>query len=197
MSIFANPYAHTPAGALREFNKKWRKNPLDPTFGKEDIGATCNGTSTIYACKYQMGSKNGSLTHITIYNKFGESTFRFYVGIYTDDNGYPDSLLATSSEQTPATGSAWNEAAVTCNLTASTYYWLAMHANTSDLQRCYDAGLTNQFYYATRTYQALPSTFPAGATGRDRELSIFGTYTETIVGGLNLSQIMPIILGAE
>jgi len=36
--VGVNPYASSPAGMLRRLNDRWRKNPLDPTFGCTTVG---------------------------------------------------------------------------------------------------------------------------------------------------------------
>lgn len=146
------------------------------TFGKTDIGATKLGTSWIYSCKYTC-PQDGTLTSISMHFTWGSSSYTFYLGIYSDDNGYPGSLIASSAETQMLDGAQWNTATVPADLTANTVYWLVAHWSDSGAQLAYDPGSINQAYRMPRSYGPLPDTFPSGASGADRAVSIFATYT--------------------
>jgi len=96
---------------------------------------------------------------------------RFRIGIYTDDNYYPDSLLVDSGELSAETVGV-KEA--TIDLTLDTgRYWVAYLANDGTIDipalshfltgHYHDAQMMYGRYAIAQTYGALPSTFPSGA----------------------------------
>ncbi|MDB5077852.1 MAG: Mo-co oxidoreductase dimerization domain protein, partial [Chloroflexi bacterium] len=107
---------------------------------------------------------------------------QYQLAIYTDTNGVPGTLLASSATGT-LTANSWNSIPVSATLSPNTAYWLAYNTNgTSNLNSLqYDSpvtGVTEMFSTAAVTFGSWPSTFSA-TTVPSWAFSIYATISGT------------------
>jgi trimeric autotransporter adhesin len=156
------------------------------TFGKTSVGGTSDSgyASTLVAAdKITTGAVPATLDSISNYSGAITGGENYYMGIYTDNSGAPDSLIATSSEGT-MTANAWNTLAVSASLTANTSYWLAFFVNATSgtlPYQYYDAiGSNVHVYMSGATFASgLPSTFTVSGGPNVDQHSIYATVTES------------------
>lgn len=121
---------------------------------------------------------SGFVTEVT--TNIGASSYR--IGIYTDSGGYPNSLVANSDTGAidSAAAAAVRTSTFSSNVTLTPgYYWLAFNNSHGPTFKCWTASSLFATNGTTATaglvplvgwsvslsYQAMPSTFTAGATG--------------------------------
>jgi O-glycosyl hydrolase len=95
--------------------------------GSSAVGpyADSNPAGSAEAFKY-LANTGGSATGLSLYVDSGSAATRVDVGIYSDLNGHPGTLLAEGSIASPQAG-AWNTATLTATaLTAGTSYWIGI-----------------------------------------------------------------------
>ena len=159
------------------------------TFGKTTIGGTTDQWikgDDAGACKFVLG-ENGSVTSMKIYMYSYGGNIR--LGIYDHDaaNNRPNNLKGTTTARfITSTAYAWEtfNFPAPIDLTAGTY-WLACQSDT-DLYSAYDAGAAEQSGYHADAYaDGFLDPWGAAITRRDREWSIYATYTPVAppVGG--------------
>jgi len=148
------------------------------TFGKTTVGGSYSGVSGDYkfACRFYLAN-DGTVTKITWYgraNPMGGSTANVRAGIYSDSNGAPDALLASSDEVTISTTAHWWEFTLSASLTAG-YYWLAIITDSA-VYRYHDTGATDQAAYNEDTYSdGFSDPFGSVAAYQNYEISIYAT----------------------
>jgi hypothetical protein len=116
---------------------------------------------------YMNGSRfvNGatalSVSQISVYLKTVQAApaNQYQVAIYTDANGAPGTLVASSTSGT-VTANSWNSRPVTATLAANTAYWLVYNTN-GDNNMSYDTGSANQGAWSSqsRPFGTWPSSF--------------------------------------
>jgi hypothetical protein len=86
-----------------------------------------------YAQRCTAPSGNNSVTSMGWYCNTATGAANFQVGIYSHDagNDKPNVLLASSGDVAKGTDAGWKSGAVSCALTASETYWLAMQYDDS------------------------------------------------------------------
>jgi hypothetical protein len=83
---------------------------------------------------------------------------QYQVAIYTDANGSPGTLVASSTSGT-LTADAWNSRPVTATLAPNTAYWLMYNTN-GDNNMSYDTGSANQGAWSQpRSFGTWPASF--------------------------------------
>jgi hypothetical protein len=137
------------------------------------VGTTMSNTITM--SRFQMAGQNATITSVSAFVASPVSASpnnQFQVAIYTDNNGAPGALIASSASQT-IVPDAWNTVPISASITANSYYWLAY--NTNGL-----AGNANNLRYDSGGAEAwlTPASFGTW-------LSTFGTPSGT--GAINLS----------
>ena len=162
---------------------------LDPNFGYETKGATEIQTAGNYlhATKFYC-PESGTATSITAYIKFYSTTQKVKFAIYTDNAGYPNTLVGYTEEGTIESGwDNWKTLNIVSGGSLSAgYYWLVWWAD-GILYFYYDAGDTGQHVAKVSvTYDGFPSTFPSGGTSSARKYSIYCTYS---TGGAILKEV--------
>ena len=166
---------------------------VDPTFGYTTAGATSvtMNQDAAYVTKYALSEANATVTKLTMYEKVSSAGTRNLKGLlYSDSAAYPSTLLASSSAVSISnTTAAWQDLtfATSTTLASATDYWLGFVGDTGTPSQTYyyDTGTTNQNYRrnpSSGDYANPPSTYPAGATGAARKVSIYASYTASSTG---------------
>ena len=113
---------------------------VDPTFGYTSIGATTQANAGVYLIvdKFTM-PVNGDISKITAYIDSSVSANGKAI-IYSDSNGSPSALLATSSETSSIQAAGWYDFTVSYSNTAgSGSLWIGAHTDTT-MRQYYDSG---------------------------------------------------------
>jgi len=109
-------------------------------------------------------SVSGQVSYLNVYLDASSTAGQIYVGVYSDSNGYPATLLTQGSSSQPLAG-AWNLLPVTAmNVTAGTHYWIAILGTQKGTPKFRDreAGACKSVTSSQTTLTALPSTGPRG-----------------------------------
>lgn len=156
------------------------------TFGYTSVGANqANSTLsedallTIYPI-----AESGDVSKLTYYTKSFSGTINTKGLIYDDDgaSAYPGTLMGTSDVFAPDTTFGWDDFTFSSSvaLTAGNW-WIGIAASASSVYNAWDTGSTNQTMALTSSsaYTTPPNPFTAGASGLNRKVSIYATYTAT------------------
>lgn len=136
-------------------------------------------SNTITASRYQMASQSGTITSMSVFIASPVSASpnnQFQVAIYSDNNGTPGNLIASSASQT-IVPDAWNTVLINAPVTANAYYWVAYNTNGLDGNannlRYDSGGMMN--WLTPESFGTWPTAFgtPSG-TGAD-SLSVYAT----------------------
>lgn len=156
---------------------------VDPTFGFTDIGATQNLSVLAgdpLLCIYAL-TENGDVTKLTIYTKSSSGTINTKGLIYDDDgaSAYPGTLKGISDVFAPDTTFGWDDFTFSSAVTLTTgNWWIGFVPESTSVFEAFDTGTSNQQRYLTASQYTTPSDpFTAGATGSNRKVSIYATYT--------------------
>ncbi|MFC0532170.1 Ig-like domain-containing protein [Phytohabitans kaempferiae] len=137
-------------------------NPSGPLLGHNQIGVQVDSGSQNHmnGSKFVTGSTPMPITSMSVYmTSVQASANQFQLAIYTDNNGSPDTLVASSASGT-LTPNSWNSRPVTTTLAANTAYWLMYNTN-GDNNMSYDTGTTGQGAWSSAHVQfgAWPNTY--------------------------------------
>src|SRR3989344_620791 len=158
--------------------------PAVPTFGYPKVGATAgasSGSNLALATSYQSGSQAGEVASMSIYftSPVGSApNNQFQVAIYSDVNGAPGILIASSASQT-IIPDAWNTVPIAATLTPNTFYWLVYNSNgTSSFQNNgkFDTGTTGQTVRRSQTFATWPSSYGTPVNTFATRSSMYVTY---------------------
>jgi hypothetical protein len=146
----------------------------DFAFGNQNQGvynaSTFGGT---FVSNFISPSDLGTITQIQVYLATGGANATAVV--YSDSNGKPDALLATSGPVNLAgTAARWVSFEISYMGTPNTVYWLGIVFQNAGTYYYTDVG-GKTIYTATKT--EAPSQFPAGTPDQARSLSIYAVYT--------------------
>jgi len=182
----------SPGALLHQIDYHWRRrfNPLDPTFGKTDIGASSYNNfnwNSKYGCRFQA-PEDGIITELSFYGyTFRAGTYTCYLCVYSDVNGVPDALLGYGSVDIGDAPAAWHTVTgLNIPITAGTYYWLAANWGWTGMACYYDDGVTNQWAEQAEGADSPPpdDTFGTVLAYQPWEMSIYATYTVPVVPGV-------------
>ena len=159
-------------------------------YGKNTIGASTEAISadTKRACKFTAPADIGAVDSISVYvNRTGAGGgYAIRGGIYTDNAGAPDALVANSSIEISSNiarnASAWYSVSYVTkpNLTPGAVYWLVVQAAKAAITY-FDTGASNQEATNADTYSDnLANPFGGSITYHAHAMSIYISYT---VGG--------------
>ena len=143
------------------------------TMGEVDIqaGNDSGNGDLLLAQKTTLGQP-GELQSLSFYAITAVGDLR--LGVYSDNAGTPDALLAVCAPITPAVG--WNTVNVVAPVAlAAGTYWLAYCPSDNGLHFANNGAAIGNFAFFTFPYAALPATFdPTPTTGTD-QWSFYGT----------------------
>jgi hypothetical protein len=149
------------------------------------LGNTAVGTQTdssdanwLNGSRFTTGSPGGTVTSISVYvAAVGASpNNKFQVAIYSDANGSPGALLASSATGTLVANS-WNTIPISANIAANTAYWLVYNANGTSAQNNmkYSSGGSSAYSSGSVTFGTWPASF-GSSVGQSVVFSIYATY---------------------
>lgn len=152
---------------------------IDSSFGYGVVGGSnINlGTDKYIASRYEL-TENANITNIGAYTQESQG---YYIGIYSDSNGHPDSLLYTS-DYIWSDGAQWKTAFPNITLDAG-FYWLALTGGGANFI-VYDAGTTNQTASATHTFATFASTAETPSNYYNYKISIYANYSSVPIDDL-------------
>jgi hypothetical protein len=119
---------------------------------------------------------SGTLSKLLVYVDAASTATTLVVGVYSDLNGHPGSLLAQGSAA-PANG-AWNTITVpSAAVTSGTIYWIALLGPSGTLRfRDRACGCANPSETSAQTtLTSLPATWTTGTVYHDAPASAYGT----------------------
>ena len=120
---------------------------------------------------------SGSLDTLHIYLDGSSGSTSVQLGLYSNVNGHPGTLLAQGSMSGPTVG-GWNSIAVAPTpVTAGAAYWIALLGTGGTLafrDHCCGGGSTSETS-ASSNLTFLPATWSSGAVWHDGTASAFGT----------------------
>ena len=124
--------------------------------------ADSNNAGVAQAFAYQA-TASGMTTDIELYVNSGTTASKLLLGIYSDANGKPRSLLASGSIASPTAG-AWNDVNVgSVAVTAGNTYWIALLGTGGQLALPRYVGWLGASYVESATgLTALPATYSSG-----------------------------------
>jgi len=127
----------TPSGGSSIWNQKNTKNNINSSYrrfvvsrlapyGQYGTGTTTTGSVDSPHCRPFISPVSGDVTEIgiNVTTADGTATTKLMIGIYSDSNGAPDSLLTTAVMNSTSTGSSFQTSFTgTATLVAGTQYW--------------------------------------------------------------------------
>jgi hypothetical protein len=152
-------------------------------FGNTSAGSSTDSSDSNFmqGSRYTVGTSALSVTSMSVNVGAVDTTPNnlFQVAIYSDSNGVPASLVA-SSVSGLLVANSWNTMPVTATLAANASYWLMYNTNgrsasVNDLR--YNMGAANQSAYnpSGTAFGAWPSAFGTATRG-NYSFSIYATY---------------------
>jgi hypothetical protein len=163
------------------------------TFGDTTVESAVDGgaNSVVSADRFITPNSGANVTSMSVYISTIDPTPAnddYKLGIYTDNNGAPGALVASSAQGT-LTANSWNTLPITASLTGNAYYWLAYINNGSAgsyNDPVFTATSAPTHAYLNNTYS---SGFPgsmAGATVNDYYHSIYANLSNGYIAGLTV-----------
>ena len=122
------------------------------------------------------GLATGSLTSLTFYLDASSTAGKVYVGVYSNNNGHPGTLLAQGTP-TQLTKGAWNTVTVPAvSITSSTTYWIGILGTTSGTVAFRDRahGACKSETSSQQNLTAFPATWTTGTSYTDCPISGYG-----------------------
>ncbi len=154
--------------------------PIPNTLGYTNKGALLDTGDSGYmnGTKFTMGGTNKTTTNMSVFvgNVDTGSHNQYQMAIYTDNNGQPKTLVASTQTGT-LTPLSWNTLPITASLNANTTYWLMYNTNgtasTDYLNNMYfNPGSTGVAAWAKRAFGSWPANFPSATL----DSTIFSIY---------------------
>jgi hypothetical protein len=140
--------------------------PPPGSVGDAVIESTPDGSSIgVVEANRFIASAGGVVSSITIYLDASNRATSIALGLYSDGQGAPASLIASGARAGVQNG-AWNAVTIpTSTITAGTAYWIARLSTAGgDLVTRVNPAATDPDRVDTRSSTSLPSTFSPGAS---------------------------------
>jgi glucose/arabinose dehydrogenase/PKD repeat protein len=137
-------------------------DPAAPRFGYDQVGTLIDAGDMNYmnGSRFVNGAAALPVSRISVHltTVRAAPADQYQVAIYTDANGSPGTLVASSTSGT-LTANVWNTRPITATLAPNTAYWLMYNTN-GDNNMSYDTGTAGQGAWSTpRTFGTWPSGF--------------------------------------
>jgi hypothetical protein len=158
-------------------------NPTDeeeapsPVFGYDTVGGSEDTQPTGYMSTGRFKAPStGTITAVYLYCRTNSASGRVKVFIHSDNSGAPNTLLASSLEETVGTVDGWQRFPLSLSATKDSYYWFGRMSDAV-LYTKYDAGESGQWSYqgASLTYPTAPDPFSASGS-ENLKVSLYATY---------------------
>ena len=154
------------------------------TLGLSSIGSAVDGgdSNFLNGSKVTVGATGVSVTGISVYVGAVDAApnNQYQVAIYTDQNGVPGTLVASSTSGT-LTPNAWNTRPLAAPLQANTSYWLMYNTNGRS------AAVNNMYYKASSAGQGAYSkskvafgSWPTPFGAATLTNGVYSLYTTTV-----------------
>jgi len=128
-----------------------------------------------------IASSSETVNRLKVYVDSSSQASKVTVGLYTDANGHPGSLLVQGSKATPAAGS-WNTISITSTqVTAGRAYWIAVLGTGGTLafrDDCCGGGTPSE-NSAQTSLTSLPGSWSSGLRWSDGSLSANASSSTT------------------
>jgi len=155
-----------------------------PVLGLSTVGSVLDSGDSNYlnGSKVTVGGTSVSVTGISVYVGTVDTApnNQYQVGIYTDQNGTPGTLVASSTSGT-LTPNAWNTRPLAAPLQANTSYWLMYNTNGRS------AAVNNMYYKASSAGQGAYSkskvafgSWPTPFGAATLTNGVYSLYTTTV-----------------
>ena len=184
-SVAARPVGRSAAPVIRATASSGQALPviLGQRAGYSEIasGETGNGNAML-ASRWMLESRYGSSVTMTKLGAYVQNPVgSLRLGVYTDSAGAPGTLIAEATEMTSLVA-GFNEANVTWTPSTNTAYWLVAHPSSNSLGIGTRTGFqVQQSRFVSRTYGALPASFPGGSSQQDLNRCIYAVGTSNTV----------------
>ncbi|MBO3737504.1 PQQ-dependent sugar dehydrogenase [Actinoplanes flavus] len=137
-------------------------DPSAPRFGYDQVGGSLDAGDMNYmnGSRFVNGTSALTISQISVHLKSVQAAPAdlYQVALYTDANGSPGTLVASSTSGT-LTANSWNSRPVAATLAPNTAYWLMYNTN-GDNNMSYDTGSANQgAWSASRPFGTWPASF--------------------------------------
>ncbi|WP_239151815.1 PQQ-dependent sugar dehydrogenase [Virgisporangium aurantiacum] len=135
-------------------------DPSAPRFGYDQVGGTLDtgGMNFMNGSRFVNGATALTVSRISVYLRTVQAANQYQVAIYTDVNGSPGTLVASSASGT-LTANSWNSMPIAATLAPNTAYWLMYNTN-GDNNLSYDTGSANQGAWSQpRPFGTWPASF--------------------------------------
>jgi PKD repeat protein len=152
-------------------------SPPSRLVGTDTIGPVTDSNPQGKAQAFQtQATVTGLMTSFSVYLDKSSTATKLVAGIYADNNGHPDTLLAQGTLTSPGAG-GWKKISLPAtSLTAGKAYWIAILSPSGVLQFRDAVSSVNQRSEtsAQSTLTTLPSTWTTGTVYYDGQLSAYG-----------------------
>lgn len=137
-------------------------DPSAPRFGYDQVGGTRDSGDMNYmnGSRFVNGPAALTISQISVHLRTVQAApaNQYQVAVYTDVNGSPGTLVASSTSGA-LTANSWNSRPVAATLAPNTAYWLMYNTN-GDNNMSYDTGSANQGAWSqSRPFGTWPSSF--------------------------------------
>jgi hypothetical protein len=133
--------------------------------GRNTIGSVLDdgATNHLNGSRIVNGATQNSVTQISAYLKTIDAPGRqsIQMAIYTDNNGSPGSLVASSAVGT-AVSNSWNSLAISATLAPNTAYWLFFNSNGEN-NMSYDFTSGQRGAFSNQVFGAWPASVGASS----------------------------------
>jgi hypothetical protein len=168
---------------------------VDPTLGYTSVGASTSNNAQPWAHGIYNLPANTNVESATIYG--ASSGTPFILGIYSDNSGTINTLIASSAGGTFDASAAWKTVSLTYSNSTSQNIWIAHNAGTGSLCTLwYDDTQTGYVWVADSngahnfSYPNLYSPFVVNVTVNNRRYSTYITYSAVATG---LPKTLPLL----
>jgi len=169
------------------------------TFGKTTATDTADSAPNNYLLAGRAVCPSaGTVTQMSWFGYLGANG-NMKVGIYSDDAGTPDDLLAESDAAAVTTVEGWWNFPVSLAVTAATTYWLAWMSDKT-MHQTIKADVAGYAYDSDSTYPTFETPFPEEGI-LNWLAAIYATYTPSggsiVKKGSNLAFTMTEMLNSK
>ena len=139
------------------------------------VGTAASGSADAFAL---TAGQTGTASSISVYLDGQNRATTLWIGLYSDGDGHPGSLLASGSTSSPDAG-AWNTVPIAqTTVSAQSNYWIAVLGTGGTLYFRQDTGGSCQSESSgSRRLRSLPSSWRTGASGSGCPISAYASGT--------------------
>ncbi|MEI2771042.1 MAG: PKD domain-containing protein [Candidatus Competibacter sp.] len=152
-------------------------SPPSLLLGKQEIGSLSDSVSQGIAVAFQTTALvTGQVTNFPLYVSNDSASTELAVGLYSNNNGHPSTLLGQGTLSSPSAGN-WNKIPLPATkISAGTTYWVAILSLNGTLKFSDKVGsvATPSETSRTTTLTTLPSTWITGTVSGNGPLSGYG-----------------------